>query len=173
MPLKDFLNPPGLRRLIEISSASSEDSFHFRQKPLPCVSLLTSPCTTARYFVSVGCTAFAVCWYIIRPSRFEKASLFLSVWLSPNCPLVKKRLIQVNLYRLFLLLSSLDSMLQHIFNKNLNVSSKGQNRFRSLVTISVILHENNTHMCTVCAACFCNFHFFHILLLKYKTPPCI
>ena len=69
-------------------------------------------------FATCSCTAFAVCLHIIRPSHFEKASLFLSVWLSPNCPLVKKRLIQVNLYRLFLLLSSLDSMLQHIFNKN-------------------------------------------------------
>lgn len=35
---------------------------------------------------------------------------------------------------------------QHLLNEYLNVSSKGQNRFRSLVTISVILHENNTHI---------------------------
>ncbi len=69
-------------------------------------------------FATCSCTAFAVCRHIIRPSHFEKASLFLSVWLSPNCPLVKKRLTQASLHRLFLLLSSLDSMLQHIFNKN-------------------------------------------------------
>ncbi len=68
-------------------------------------------------FATCSCTAFAICWHIIRPSHFEKASLFLSVWLSPNCPLVKKRLIQASLHRLFLLLSGLDSMLQHLFNK--------------------------------------------------------
>ena len=52
------------------------------------------------------------------PSHLEKALLFLGVWLSPNCTLVKMRLIQASLHRLFLLPSCPDSMPKHIFNKN-------------------------------------------------------